>query len=101
MVPMFVEPSLEKFLEFGEVDDTPDIIYFIARHVKIGDVIVAVKVFAFSAMPVKPMAGAEPNATHNRDAHVRLGRGLGGRRDSCNGPLHFACVWPVCEAASK
>jgi len=67
-----VEASGISDMMTSKVDHATDVVRLIGRDVEIGDVVVAVKKFALAAMPMKPMTGAELNATHNSERHVAL-----------------------------
>src|SRR6185503_3704027 len=66
---MLVEPTFEQLLKLGKIDHAPHIVDFIARDVKIGRVIVTVKILALAAMLVQPVAGAKLDPPHDGETH--------------------------------
>jgi hypothetical protein len=46
----------------------------IAGYIKVGDVIVPVKILALAAVPMESMTGAKSNSPHNCKVHVVIQR---------------------------
>jgi hypothetical protein len=69
---MIVQPSFAFSLQVGKVHDSADGILRVARYEKIGDIVMAVKIFAFAAVLVQTVSSAELNPTHDRQAHNKV-----------------------------
>lgn len=69
MIPVFIYPAFAQALEIGEIDYSTDRVLAIAGDKKIGDVVMAMEIFAFAAVPIKSMPRAKFDAAHNSQAH--------------------------------
>jgi hypothetical protein len=69
VVPILVEPAFEQLFELGKIDHSANGVDLVAGHVKIGRVIVAVKILALAAVFMQAMAGAKLDPPHDRKAH--------------------------------
>ena len=69
MVPVFVDPAFEFVLQLGEVDQPADVVGFATADIEVGDVVVAMEMFAFAAVPIQPVARAKRDPTHNGQGH--------------------------------
>ena len=72
MVPIFVQPSFALRLQVGEIHDSANGILRVTRYEKIGDVVMAVKIFAFATVLVQTVSSAELNPTHDGQAHNKV-----------------------------
>ncbi len=72
MVPIVVEPALALRFEVREVHDAADGILAFTRYKEVRDVVMAVEVFALSAVFVEAMSRAELDPAHDGKAHIRF-----------------------------
>jgi hypothetical protein len=72
MIPMLINPTFASRLQIGKIHHTTNRILLVSGRKKIGDVVMAMKIFALATMLEQSMARTKPNAPHNRKLHENL-----------------------------
>jgi hypothetical protein len=88
---MLVEPAFEEPLQIGEINHAADVVDFLRRDVKVGDIIMTVKKFALAAVLVQPVAGAELDAAHDGEGHCGIPQRLLGNVNSAAKESTYEC----------
>lgn len=72
VIPILVEPAFALRFQVREVHDASDGILILTGNEEVCDVVVAVEMFAFSAVLVEAVACAEFDPAHDGKAHIRF-----------------------------